>query len=233
MPDPVARYWAVLPAGGSGSRMGAAMPKQYLELAGLTLLERSVRAVLRAPWIVQAVVVAAPGDLRAEAVVSSIDRARVINQGGETRRDSVLAGLRFLLEGCGADAHDWALVHDAARPGLEIEALERLRAELLGSDFGGLLAMPVADTVKRVNPGGNTVAQTIDRQELWLAQTPQMFRLGPLVAALERHAGVTDEAAAIEAEGAPVRLVLGGRRNFKITTPDDLEMMRKLLELDR
>lgn len=206
------------------------LPKQYLDLAGMSLLERSVRALLRAPWVAEALVVAAPGDFRAEALLAGVERTRVINLGGPTRRDTVLAGLRFLQQSGKAAEEDWVLVHDAARPGLGLDALTRLKNEVSDDDAGGLLAIPVADTVKREGPEQGTVAATIDRKSLWLAQTPQMFRLGRLALALDRHPAVTDEAAAVEAEGLSVRLIRGELSNFKVTTPDDLGLMRRLLE---
>ena len=230
MPDPVVRYWAVVPAGGSGSRMGASLPKQYLELAGLTLLEHSVRAMIRAPWIERAIVVCAPHDNRARSIVGGLARAEVVARGGATRRDSVLAGLQFLREDLGAAGDDWVLVHDAARPALRLAELDRLKTEVVAAGCGGLLATPVADTVKRERGASQTVGDTLDRRGLWLAQTPQMFRLGVLITALEHHPGVTDEAAAIEAEGLPVRLVQGDFANFKVTTPNDLRVMSLLLE---
>jgi 2-C-methyl-D-erythritol 4-phosphate cytidylyltransferase len=244
------RYWAVLPAGGSGSRLGAAIPKQYLELAGCSMLERSVDALLAASWIERALVVVAPSDRQAERLLGSRTRVAVVPRGGATRRDSVMGGLRYLSETAGASAIDWVLVHDAARPGLSLAALERLRAAFSGSNTGGddgldvgrqaggLLAIPVADTVKRDaaaldasdrEPAPPRVSETVDRTGLWLAQTPQMFRLGALFAALERFPGVTDEASAMEAAGHPVRLIEGDRLNFKVTTSDDLDMMRRLL----
>ncbi len=244
------RYWAVLPAGGSGSRLGAAIPKQYLELAGRSMLERSVDALLAASWIERAVVVVAPSDRQAERLLGSRTRVAVVPLGGATRRDSVLGGLRYLSETAGASAIDWVLVHDAARPGLSLAALDRLRTALAareaggndelveGRQGGGLLAIPVADTVKRdaaaldaadSKPAAPRVSETVDRTGLWLAQTPQMFRLGALFAALERFPGVTDEASAMEAAGHPVRLIEGDRMIFKVTTSDDLEMARRLL----
>lgn len=240
------RYWAVLPAGGSGSRLGAAIPKQYLDLAGRSMLERSVDALLAATWIERALVVVAPSDRQAEPLLGSRARVAVVPRGGATRRDSVMGGLRYLSETVGASAFDWVLVHDAARPGLTLAALERLRAALAAGEAGrnedheagGLLAIPVADTVKREavasnaadrEPAAPRVCETVDRIGLWLAQTPQMFRLGALLAALERFPGVTDEASAMEAAGHPVRLIEGDRLNFKVTTSDDLDMMRRLL----
>lgn len=228
------QYWAVMPAGGTGSRLGAPVPKQYLLLGAQSMIERSVSALTCAGWIEQVIVVAAPGDSTAANLLAGLARVQVLPRGGATRRDSVLAGLRFLLDSVGAHPNDWVLVHDAARPALSMEALERLRVALSGGLAGGLLALPVADTVKRSAPersdnGGARVAGTLERQGLWLAQTPQMFRLGKLAEALARYTDVTDEAAAMEAAGEPVVLVEGDRMNFKVTTTDDLELMRRLL----
>lgn len=231
----VQRFFAVVPAAGVGTRLGAAIPKQYLEIDGRSLLARSVDALLAVPWIDRVVVVVAPGDSHAPRVLAGLDaeafaRVRVEPVGGATRRDSVLAGLRALRADPvrPPEAHDWVLVHDAARPGLPVEVLERLRGALREEAVGGIAALPVADTVKRADATDH-VAATVSRAGLWLAQTPQMFRVATLCDALERHPDVTDEAAAIEACGLPVRLVEGDRRNFKVTTVDDLTMMTTLL----
>jgi len=227
------RFHAVVPAAGVGARLGAPIPKQYLPLAGSTVLAWSLRALLRARWIDRVVVVVSPGDARAAPACGSVagdagDRLVVAPVGGPTRRDSVLAGLEALRAADGVGDDDWVLVHDAARPGLDAGALRRLRAALAGHPVGGLLALPVADTIKRANAVGEA-AGTVPRDGLWLAQTPQAFRLGVLRDALVRHPGVTDEAMAIEAEGLAPRLVEGGRRNFKVTTLDDLRLMAALL----
>ena len=229
----IARFFAVVPAAGVGSRLGAAVPKQYLAIDGRSVLAWSLQPLLDANWIERVLVVVAPGDTRAVAACTPlVDRAgrrlRIAQVGGATRRDSVLAGLEALA---GVDApapQDWVLVHDAARPGLSAAALERLRTALASETAGGLLALPVADTVKRADAHG-CVAATVPREGLWQAQTPQMFRFGALSAALARHPEVTDEAAAIEAERWPVRLVEGDRRNFKVTTADDFELMSAIL----
>jgi 2-C-methyl-D-erythritol 4-phosphate cytidylyltransferase len=237
MPSPAdgrpPRCFAVVPAAGVGARLGAAVPKQYLEIGGECVLSRTLRPLLDARWIERVVVVVAPGDARAQAACALLgpaagSRLRIAPVGGATRRDSVLAGLELLVGEGAAAERDWALVHDAARPGLRAAALERLRERAGAHPVGGLLALPVADTVKRAGAGGE-VAATVPRDALWLAQTPQMFRVGALRAALARHPEVTDEAAAMEAEGHAVLLVEGDRRNFKVTTADDLDMMRALL----
>lgn len=239
MRDQAERYWAVVPAGGSGTRLGAATPKQYLDLAGQTMIEWSVAALMRADWIEKLLVVVAPTDPRAAVLLRDRSRVEVLARGGATRRDTVLEGLLYLRDSIGAPESDWVMVHDAARPAVSLAALERLRDALAGGDTGGLLAVPVADTVKRerriASEAGGTVrrsppvAATVDRSDLWLAQTPQMFRLGRLADALEQFSDVTDEASAIEAAGDPVLLIEGDRMNFKVTTADDLDLMRRVL----
>jgi 2-C-methyl-D-erythritol 4-phosphate cytidylyltransferase len=210
-------------------RLASTTPKQYLELSGRTMLRWSVDALLAAPWIVRIVVVAAPDDGRAGSLLAGLGRVEVLAAGGATRRDSVLAGLRA-LGAAGARVDDWVLVHDAARPGLDPVSLERLRAELAGSAVGGVLAIPVSDTVKQAGTDRRSVAATLDRDRLWLAQTPQMFRFGLLADALEACPSATDEAAAVEHAGHAPRLVEGARANFKVTTAEDLELMRLVLE---
>ncbi|MFM1991850.1 MAG: hypothetical protein RJA99_4807 [Pseudomonadota bacterium] len=223
-----ARHFAVVPAAGTGSRLGADRPKQYLGLGGVTMLERTVGALLGCDWIEHVMVVVSPDDATAVGLPGLAGPRRSIEPvGGETRRASVLGGLRALAARRGASDRDWVWVHDAARPGVERASLAALRDALADERVGALLAQPVADTVKR--GGSGRAVQTVDREGLWLAQTPQVFPLGALRAALERHRDVTDEASAIEASGRTPRLVPGGRRNFKVTTMDDLRAMRDAL----
>lgn len=223
------RFLALVPAAGTGTRVGGALPKQYLPLGRQTMLEHSVDALRAAPWIERVVVVVASDDTRASTLLAPRPRVEVLREGGASRRDTVLAGLRAMRRQ-GARAHDWVLVHDAARPGLSLAMLERLRSVLADSPVGGLLAMPVGETVKQTGEDRNSVAVTLDRDRLWVAQTPQMFRFGLLLEALAAHARVTDEAAAIERAGHAPRLVEGGRSNFKVTTAEDVELMRNLLQ---
>lgn len=219
------RFFALVPAGGVGSRLGAAVPKQYLALAGKPLIQWAVAPLVACDWIEQVLVVVAPGDTAASRIFDGVRRVQVCNGGGATRSATVRGGLVHLS---GARDDDWVLVHDAARPGLDRASLDRLRSTLQHDPVGGLLALPVADTVKRAD-GGQRVAATVARDDLWLAQTPQMFRLGLLRRALAEFPDVTDEAGAIEAAGLPVRLVVGDRANFKVTTTHDLELMARLL----
>ncbi|KCV55594.1 2-C-methyl-D-erythritol 4-phosphate cytidylyltransferase [Bordetella bronchiseptica] len=221
---------AIVPAAGIGARASlpgeAAVPKQYRPLAGQPMLRHAVRALLADPRIVQVRVAVSAGDGWVEQALAGLPRTVWRPCGGPNRADTVAAA----LADSGADADDWILVHDAARPGLPAAALARLIDACLEDAVGGLLALPVADTVKA---GRQRVSRTVDRDGLWLAQTPQMFRAGLLRDALARAraAGlaVTDEASAVEAAGHAPRLVAGALRNFKVTWPDDFELMEKWL----
>ncbi|MBA3478064.1 MAG: 2-C-methyl-D-erythritol 4-phosphate cytidylyltransferase [Lautropia sp.] len=218
-------------------RMGARVPKQYLELCGRTVLECSVAAFLAQSWFDHVAVVVRPDDDIAPRLAGLKDeRVELIRRGGETRRDTVLNGLTSLAQRGVIDQHDWVYVHDAARPGIDAASLLRLSARLEHETCGALLCVPMADTVKRVDPVASLEASaeyrsggTVDRSRLWLAQTPQVFRAGALRRALQAHPTVTDEAGAIEAEGGRPLMVNGSRRNLKITTVEDLIMLRLLM----
>lgn len=224
------RIFAVVPAAGVGRRMGGECPKQYLSLAGAPLLHHSLLCLLRLPRIERVAVALHLADERAGELPILQDPRVLRVTGGAERADSVLAGLRALQEGVHEIAyeHDWVLVHDAARPCLPLADLERLVARVLDTGEGGILALPVVDTLKRAGADGRRVAATEDRRHFWRAQTPQMFRLGELRAALERAlaagAGVTDEASAMEWAGHPVQLVEGSAANLKVTVPGDLAL---------
>jgi len=216
----VERYHAVVPAAGGGTRLGATVPKQYLDLGGDSMLHRTIDALLAEPRLASIVVVVSPDDTRRPDHGRFDARVRFSAVGGATRADSVAAGIEQL----DADAEDWVLVHDAARPGLSTGALARLIDEVGDDAVGGLLAMPVADTVKRCDDQGRVCA-TIDRERLWAAQTPQMFRVGLLRQALSgERLGITDEASAIEKLGLRPLLVRGEPGNFKVTLAEDLAM---------
>lgn len=203
--------------------MGGDQPKQYLPLAGRTLIEHAMAPLLAASWIDGVMVVLPAGDTRFAQLPVARDRRVKTVAGGATRAASVLAGLRAIAalatEAC------TVLVHDAARPCVTRDELERLRDAARG-DAGGLLALPMGDTVKRAE--GEHSASTIDRRDLWRAQTPQLFRLGVLRAALEtalaRGSDITDEASAMEAAGHRPRLVRGRESNIKVTWPGDLAL---------
>jgi len=225
--------FALIPAAGSGTRLAAEAPKQYVSLAGRPMLWHAVRAVC-VPQVESVFVVLAPGDSTFAAHDwSAFDgRLEPLYCGGETRRDSVYNGLVAAMAAVQAD--DWMLVHDAARPCLPRKDLESLMRETQNDEVGGILALPIAETVKRVSKdegGAQRVAATEDRSQLWLAQTPQMFRAGLLVQALQRAKGTpTDEAAAVEQMGLKPRLVAGSRENLKVTWPEDLAIAESILK---
>jgi 2-C-methyl-D-erythritol 4-phosphate cytidylyltransferase len=225
------KHWVIVPAAGSSRRMGDVFqPKQYLHLLGRTVLEWSL-----APFISRIdcngviVVLARDDQLWRKSPLSAHPKITTAI-GGTERADSVSAGLVALAGR--ADDRDWVLVHDAARPCLRAEDLDRLLRELQNDEVGGLLAAPVVDTLKRVDDA-ERVAETISRQAVWRALTPQMFRLGALRQALsaakERNLAVTDEAQAIEALGLRPRLIAGDPDNVKITLPEDLQRAERLL----
>jgi len=217
--------WAVLPAAGIGSRMGGDLPKQYIEIAGATILEHSLRALLGCRQISAVAVALHPqDDYAARLDVLADPRVQTVI-GGAQRSDSVRAALAVLAQRGSPD--DWVLVHDAARPCLQLQDCARLIKQVIDAGTGGILAEPIVDTVKQAGADG-MVAATLDRNTLWRAQTPQMFRLGELRSALDdataQGQGVTDEASAMEMAGYPVQLVPGSPRNLKVTVAPDLQL---------
>jgi len=224
--------FALIPAAGAGSRMPAGAPKQFQPLAGKPMLWHAVRA-LDIARIEMVFVVLAKDDraFRAQDWSAFEGRIEPLYCGGATRAESVHNGLIAAM--AGIDADDWVLVHDAARPCLPRADLERLIAECEGDAIGGILALPVAETVKRVakdEAGVARIAKSEDRSQLWLAQTPQMFRVGLLAQALHAAKGeVTDEASAVEQLGLQPRLVLGSRRNIKVTYAEDIAIAEAIL----
>ncbi len=223
------RAWAVVPAAGTGRRMGANVAKQYLSLLGRPLLAHALETLCAAPRIEAVVLVVAADDMRwPEAVPAD---ARLLTAiGGAERCHSVLNGLLRLADRAAPD--DWVLVHDAARPCLSHEELDALFAALERDPVGGLLAVPVADTLKAADDGGR-VLRTLPRDSLWRALTPQMFRFGllrdALTAAIEAGVMVTDEAAAMERAGHRPALVAGRAANLKVTGPEDLALAEAVL----
>ena len=224
--------YALIPAAGSGSRLGATGPKQYLQVAGEPMLAHPLRALLACEPLRLVAVVVQPGDDAARALLGQEPRAVLAPCGGPTRAASVRAGLAWLLDH-GARAADWVLVHDAARCCITPEAIRRLIEACVADEVGGLLALPLADTLKRQRDGAEPVrvGATVSRAGLWQAQTPQMFRIGPLADALDAstHLDVTDEASAIEAHGLHPLLVPGEASNFKVTLAGDLELAEAVL----
>ncbi|NQX88158.1 MAG: 2-C-methyl-D-erythritol 4-phosphate cytidylyltransferase [Halioglobus sp.] len=225
------RCWAVVPAAGRGRRMGGGTPKQYLQAAGATLIEHSLNALLACDRLEGVVVALHAEDQQAQTLqVFSDPRVRCVI-GADQRCGSVVAGLDAVAETAAPD--DWVLVHDAARPCLGQRELQHLMATVRAGDSGGILAEPILDTVKQAT-GSATVQCTLDREALWRAQTPQMFRLSELrhalCAALDRGWSVTDEASAMELAGFPVRLISGTPQNIKVTFPTDLPLAAWYLE---
>lgn len=219
------RFWAVVPAAGLGRRMGTDIPKQYLDLAGRKVLEHTLDALLGFEAL-SAVAVSLQADDPWWPNIAQADDARVIRaDGGAERFHSVLNGLLALQERAAAD--DWVMVHDAARPCIRLEDLQALQTQLADHPVGGLLAVPVADTMKRAD-AAQAVAETVERDGLWRAFTPQMFRYGALCDALQavvaEGAMVTDEAQAMERLGHSPALVEGHDDNIKITRPQDLAL---------
>lgn len=226
----MSKAYALIPAAGTGSRLSAAVPKQYLEIAGHPVLYYALRPLAQHPRIEQVFVVLAQGDTHFKTCDWREFGTKVepLYCGGVTRAASVFNGLVAAHDMI--EPSDWVLVHDAARPCLSDEALERLLAEAGSDETGGLLAVPVSDTLKRAN-SDLRVAGTESREHLWLAQTPQMFRCRVLIEALRLAdpAVTTDEAQAIEGVGLRPRLVMGDSRNLKVTYPEDLKIAELIL----
>lgn len=227
----VPSFWLVIPAAGIGHRMQAQCPKQYLTVAGKTILEHTLACFLEHPGLRGIILPLAEHDSWWSEL--SLAQHPLIQTvvGGAERADSVLNGL-LVLEQSGAQADDWVLVHDAARPLLESGDLERLLIELADDPVGGLLAVPARDTLKQVGSDGG-VLKTIDRSLVWHALTPQMFRLGllqrTLADALQAGVAVTDESSALEWAGFAPRVIEGQASNMKITRPEDFQLLETLL----
>jgi 2-C-methyl-D-erythritol 4-phosphate cytidylyltransferase len=228
--SPLPNFWALIPAAGVGSRMAADRPKQYLELAGKTIIEHSLACFLDHPQLLGVVVSLAADDPYWPNLACAADPRIQRAEGGRERADSVLGGLLRLSE-LGAQARDWVLVHDAARPNLARSDLDLLLAELADDPVGGLLAVPARDTLKRAGADGRVLA-TVDRAPIWQAYTPQMFRLAELQRALAdallAGVAITDEASAMEWAGQAPRLIEGRGDNLKVTRPEDLLSLRRL-----
>ncbi len=228
------RLFALIPCAGTGSRSGAPMPKQYRMVAGRPLLHFTLAAFDACSEFAQTLVVLAPDDTHFDARRFGGLRFAVRRCGGATRQASVMNGLAALAE-FGAAADDWVLVHDAARPGITPALIRSLVAALKDDPVGGIMALPVADTLKRMDAErSGHIARTESRDGLWQAQTPQMFRIGMLREAIEcaQRDGhdLTDEASAIEWLGHAPRLVQGSLRNFKVTYPEDFELVDAILK---
>ena len=223
----------VIPCAGSGSRAGGQGPKQYQMLAGEPMAMHTLRAFAQVTDLARVVLVTAPHDASMPALLAALGDGRfeTVAIGGATRADSVLAGLQH-LGATGADDADWVLVHDAARCLITPALIDQLMHACSDDAVGGLLALPLPDTLK-VAQDGRGVA-TLERDDKWLAQTPQMFRLGMLRDALQAarsqgFAGITDEASAMERLGLSVRLVQGHAQNVKLTYPQDFDLAEAVL----
>ena len=227
------QFFAVIPAAGTGSRFRAETPKQYLSLNGTPLIRHTLQALLRDNRIDRIVVLLAPDDTVWDEGCLPQDageRICIVREGGATRAESVFNGIHWLYKNINVDNDDWVLVHDAARPCLHPVQLSILIDTLQNDPVGGLLAIPVADTLKRADTASRVEA-TVDRGMLWQAQTPQMFRIGTLRSALSSGdlAKITDEASAIEKLGLQPRLVPGSMTNLKVTYPEDLPLAEMIL----
>lgn len=226
---PQARCFALLPCAGTGSRAGTAGPKQYEPLLGVPLVLHTLAAFQAVQRIERVLVVVSPADR-----FLSIDDPQVMlaRCGGASRAESVFNGLLALLDG-GARADDWVLVHDAARCLVTPAQIDALIGACQDDPVGGLLALKLPDTLKA--EAGGRVTATVDRSDKWLAQTPQMFRIGMLHTALAARAetafdGITDEASALELAGRAPRLVPGSAQNFKVTYPEDFALAEAVLK---
>lgn len=233
-PSP-SKLWGILPAAGIGARMGTNTPKQYLEVAGKAIIQHSIELMLTRSELESLTVCLAAGDIHF-AKLGITHPKLTTTAGGNTRADSVLNGLKSIRDK--AEADDWVLVHDAARPCLEPAMLARMIDTLVYDQVGGILATRAKDTLKKVLPPApgadqQSVSYTLDRSDIWQAQTPQLFRYGLLTKALEfcleHNLEVTDEASALEHAGYPVKLVEGSATNIKVTNPEDRLLAEFLL----
>lgn len=224
------QYHVLIPCAGSGSRMKSATPKQYLPLNGKPILRHAIDIFEAMPIVSQIFIVIAAADAYwSDELLQGCHKTKVLTCGGESRAASVYQGLQALVSQ--VDSEDWVLVHDAARPGIDAEIVQRLIHAMQAQDIGGLLALPLADTLKRAGATQH-VSATIPREALWQAQTPQMFKIGmleqALASSLERQP--TDEAQAMEWAGYSPKLVLGDLKNLKITYPHDIAVVSALMQ---
>ncbi|NOT13556.1 MAG: 2-C-methyl-D-erythritol 4-phosphate cytidylyltransferase [Methylococcaceae bacterium] len=226
------KIWGVVPAAGVGRRMQSDRPKQYLELAGKTVIEQTLLRLLQAEVFTGIAVAISDEDPYWPELDISGHPAILTASGGKERADSVLSALKAIRSKA-ADS-DWVLVHDAARPCITCQDIHRLIHLLQSDDVGGILALSSHDTLKNVQ--ANSIIGTLDRTHIWRALTPQMFRYGILKTALETTAGnpaVTDEASALELQGFKPKIIEGRPDNIKITRPEDLALAQFYLEQQR
>ncbi|SFP79498.1 2-C-methyl-D-erythritol 4-phosphate cytidylyltransferase [Nitrosomonas cryotolerans] len=227
------KYFALIPAAGTGSRMGNELPKQYLSLAHKPMIYHAIHTLCQSQWISRVFIVLAPGDTEwAQYDWSEFsDKLMVLYCGGVTRAESVRNGLAVGQEKAVINENDWVLIHDAARPCLTTVQLEKLMNELMNDKVGGLLAIPVADTLKRGDIH-NRIGSTESRENLWQAQTPQMFRYHLLIDALNNATtvNITDDASAVERLGFHPKLILSDVCNLKVTYPQDFALAELILQ---
>ena len=227
------KIWAILPAAGIGRRMAATIPKQYLQLNGLAVIEHSLKLLSSLPVLTQITVVVHPEDkFWADIELGCFASEIVTVIGGDERGQSVMNGLRSLDAG----PDDWVLVHDAVRPCASLSDINRLIKEIITPNTpccGGILATPISDTIKRVNQA-NEIEGTVERDKLWSALTPQLFLFRQLIEAMESAITqgflITDEASAMEHLGYPVKVVQGSSHNIKITHQADLALAEMILK---
>ena len=226
----MALFHVIIPAAGTGNRMASVLPKQYLPLAGKPMISHTIQVFFKHPRITSIHLALNPDDDFWQSMpLETASQLKLHYTGGESRSETVLNTLRAIE----AVDDDWILVHDAARPGLTQQLLDNLLNVLENDAVGGLLALPLADTLKEAD-AASRVEKTIPRAELWQAQTPQMFRYGTLIKALQSFKGAaTDEAEAIEALGLRPKLVQGELRNLKITYPQDLVLLEALFRVEK
>jgi 2-C-methyl-D-erythritol 4-phosphate cytidylyltransferase len=218
--------WALVPASGVGTRMQSAVPKQYLRIAGKTVLEHTLDRISACPSVTKMMVAISPQDNHYIGLDYAQSKLDQVIEGGVQRADSVRNMLTALVV---IDPNSWALVHDAVRPCVRIDDVERLIKTATQKNYGGLLGAPMADTVKQVNVS-DEVVKSVPRESLWRAFTPQLFRASELLASLENGANVTDEASAIENAGGRVFMLEGSPDNLKITRPADLALAQLILK---
>jgi len=240
--QPLAHCHALLPTAGTGSRLGGVLPKQFQDLAGKPMLAYALDAFIQTPEITSIWVGVSPGFIDnpiLSALSSKSPLVKFLPSGGPTRQETVRNTLAAMLK-AGVPENDWVLVHDAARPGVSPELIQKLINVVTKTGQGGLLAMPLADTLKMAEANSaiagnpNRAIKTISRDHLWQAQTPQMFGLKRLHDAIEEgirlEADITDEASAMELSGSNPLLIGGATRNFKVTHPADWELMQTILQ---
>lgn len=233
---PQADFHALVPCAGSGSRAGTAQPKQYQNIAGEAMVMHTLKALAKVSLLSRGWVVVSPDDAFDWSQASWPRHFSRLKCGGTSRAESVFNGLSAMRQ-AGVPDHDWVLVHDAARCLITPEAITQLIEACRHDPIGGLLALPLPDTLKlqKQDGQGARVAQTVPREDKWLAQTPQMFRLGALHAALASVAsrgfeGITDESSAMERQGFAPRLVPGSPLNLKVTYPADFAFAEAVLK---